>query len=244
MKLMPPSVVVISDLYSPSVFAPLGLGGDVIRTYFARTEEIEPAKALSASFVIKFYKFIVLFVFILFSLYLFAVNSSTNFTHYSLVFISLLAMTIGGAVVILMMRIPSFARLLYKMLNRLFIFKFHEQLNRHFLAIKPKDALVIVFLLVVSTLLEIGAVFYAFSSIRQVILLPHLFIFGPIASSLALVTITPQGVGFVEAGGYLILSSGYFSLAKPVIGSFLIVWSLIRIWIPSLIGLFAFRWKR
>jgi uncharacterized membrane protein YbhN (UPF0104 family) len=75
-------------------------------------------------------------------------------------------------------------------------------------------------------------------------LLTHVFIFAAVASSLALLTLTPQGIGFVEAGGYFVLSLGYFSLSKPVIGSFLIAWSIIRIWIPSLIGAIAFRWKR
>jgi len=225
------------------VFAPLGLGGDVIRTYFARTEKIEPAKALSASFVIKFYKFIIMFFFLVIAIYLLGANSA-DFSQYSLVFISMIFMIMGGAIFILMFRLPVFARLAYRILNRLFVFKFHEQLNRHFISIKLKDILVIVSLLVVSTLFEVGAVMYAFSSIGQGLLLTHVFIFAAVASSLALLTLTPQGIGFVEAGGYFVLSLGYFSLSKPVIGSFLIAWSIIRIWIPSLIGAIAFGWKR
>jgi len=223
--------------------APFGLGGDAIRTYFARTEKIQPEKALSTSFIVKFYKFIVMLVFLVFAVYLLSINSA-DFPKYSLVFTSMIIMTVFGAIIVLLFRLSSFARLLHRLLNRIFIFKFHEQLRKDFLSMRPKDVLVIVFLLVISTLLEMGAIFFAFESIGQELLLPHVFIFSAVASSLALVTLTPQGIGFVEGGGYLVLSSGYFSLAQSVIGSFLIVWSIIRIWIPSLIGLFSFWWKR
>jgi len=225
------------------VFAPFGLGGDAIRTYLAKTEKIEPERALSASFVIKFYKFILMFLFLLLAIYLLATNS-VDFSKNIAIFISMIFMVIGGAIVVFLLRLPSFTKLLYRILNRVFIFKFNEQLNRHFLGIKPKDAVIIFSLLLVSTFLEIAAVYFAFAAIGQGLLLPHVLIFSSVASSLALVTITPQGMGFVEAGGYFVLSIGYFSLAKPVIGSFLIVWNIIRIWIPSLIGLFSLRWKR
>jgi uncharacterized membrane protein YbhN (UPF0104 family) len=89
-----------------------------------------------------------------------------------------------------------------------------------------------------------AAIMFAFRSIGQGLLLPHILIFSAVASSLANVTVTPQGIGFVEGGGYFVLSLGYFSLSRDVIGSFLIIWGLIRIWIPSLIGLLSFGWKR
>ena len=225
------------------IFAPFGLGSDAIRTYFARTEKIQPERALSTSFIVKFYKFIVMLVFLLFAAYLLSINSS-DFPRYSLVLASMVIMTVCGASIVLLFRVHWFAALLYKLLNRIFIFKFHEQLKKHFLEIKPKDVLVVMILLVISTLLEMGAVLFAFLSIGQELLLPHVFIFSSVASSLALVTLTPQGIGFVEGGGYLLLSSGYFSLAQSVIGSFLIAWSIIRIWIPSLIGLLSFWWKK
>jgi uncharacterized protein (TIRG00374 family) len=225
------------------VFAPFGLGGDAIRTVFARTEKIQPERALSTSFIVKFYKFIVMLVFLLFAMYLLSINSS-DFPRYSLVLASMIVMTVCGALVVLLLRMRWFATLLYRLLNRIFIFKFHEQLKKHFLEIRPKDVLIAMVLLVISTLLEMGAILLAFLSIGQELLLPHVFIFSSVASSLALVTLTPQGIGFVEGGGYLILSSGYFSLAQPVIGSFLIVWSIIRIWIPSVIGLVSFWWKK
>ena len=225
------------------VFAPFGLGSDAIRTHFAKTEKIEPERALSASFVIKFYKFIIMFLLLLLAIYLLA-TKSTDFSQNLPIFISMLFVVIAGAIIVFLFRLKSFANLLYKLLNRLFIFRFNEQLNKHFLGIKPKDALVILSLLLVSALFEIGSVYFAFAAIGQGLLLLHVFIFSAVASSLALVTITPQGIGFVEAGGYFVLSLEYFSLAKPVIGSFLIVWNVIRIWIPSLIGFFSFWWKR
>jgi uncharacterized protein (TIRG00374 family) len=225
------------------IFAPFGLGGDAIRTYFARTEKIQPERALSTSFIVKFYKFIVMLIFLIFAIYLLSIKS-VDFPKYSMVFASMAIMIFFGVVIVLMLRTHWFAALLYKLLNRIFIFKFHEQLKKHFLEIKPKDVLVVMVLLVISTLLEMGAILFAFLSIGQELLLPHVFIFASVASSLALVTLTPQGIGFVEGGGYLVLSSGYFSLAQPVIGSFLIVWSIIRIWIPSIIGIFSFWWKK
>jgi len=225
------------------VFAPFGLGGDAIRTYFAKTERIQPERALSTSFIVKFYKFIIMLVFLLFALYLLSINSA-DFSKYSLVFASMIITLFFGVAIVLLLRVRWFAALLYKALNRIFIFKFQEQLNKHFLEIKPKNVLIVMFLLVISTLLEMGAVLFAFLSIGQELLLPHVFIFYSIASSLALLTLTPQGIGFVEGGGYLVLSTGYFSLSQSVIGSFLIIWSVIRIWIPSLIGLLSFWWKR
>ncbi len=225
------------------VFAPFGLGGDAIRTYFAKTEKIQPERALSTSFIVKFYKLIVMLIFLIFAIYLLSINSA-DFSKYILVFVSMIIMIFSGVTIVLLLRVRWFATLLYRLLNKIFIFKFQEQLNKHFLEIKPKDVIITMVLLVISTLLEMGSILFAFLSIGQELLLPHVFIFSSVASSLALVTITPQGIGFVEGGGYLVLASGYFSLAKPVIGSFLIVWSIIRIWIPSLIGLFSFRWKK
>jgi uncharacterized membrane protein YbhN (UPF0104 family) len=225
------------------IFAPLGLGGDAIRTHFAKTENIAPEKALSTSFIIKFYKFIIMIIFLVLSIYLLSVTS-IDFPKYSLIFASMVFMIAVGAILVWLLRLPAFVRLLYRALNRVFIFRFHEQLKSQFLNIKPKDAAVIAVYLVISSLLEMTAVLFAFLSIGQELLLPHIFIFSSVASSLALATFTPQGIGFVEGGGYLVLSLGYFSLAKPVIGSFLIAWNVIRIWIPSLIGLCSFWWKR
>lgn len=225
------------------IFAPFGLGSDAIRTYFAKTESISPESALSASFVVKFYKFIIMLAFLLFGLYLLSVYSADFHTYY-LVFVSIILVTVLGAFIVLLFRSRKFVNLLYTLLNKVFLFRFHEQLNRHFLSIRIKDSVTLLFLLLISTLFELAAVFFAFSAIGQAMLLTHLFIFAPVAASLALITITPQGIGFVEAGGYLVLASGYFSFSEPVIGGFLIAWSAIRIWIPSLIGLFSFRWKK
>jgi len=225
------------------VFAPFGLGGDAIRAHLAKTERIAPEKALGASFVIKFYKFILMFLFLIIAIYLLAFRTP-DFQQNTLFFISMIFTIMSGAVIVLLLRVPSFARLLYRILNRIFIFRFHEQLNRHFLNIKPKDLLVIVGLLLLSSLFEMLSVAFVFLSIGQDLLLPHVFIFWAVAASLATVTVTPQGIGFVEGGSYLILSLGYFSLTKTVIGSFLIIWSVIRIWIPSVIGLLALKWKR
>jgi uncharacterized membrane protein YbhN (UPF0104 family) len=225
------------------IFAPFGLGSDAIRTHFAKTESISPEKALSASFVVKFYKFIIMLAFLLFALYLLS-SYSADFHHYYFIFISIILVTVLGAFIVLLFRSRRFVSFLYILLNRVFLFRFHEQLNKHFLGIKLKDSLILLFLLLVSTMFELIAVFFAFSAIGQTMLLTHLFIFAPVAASLALVTVTPQGIGFVEAGGYLVLASGYFSFSEPVIGGFLIAWSIIRIWIPSLIGLFSFWWNK
>lgn len=218
------------------IFAPFGLGGDVLRTYFVRKEKIKPEKALSASFIVKFYKFLLMFVFLLIAIYL-LVPRTVDFPQNMFAFISIIFFTLFGAFLILLFRIEKAANFLFKHFKKIFILRFRRELDKSFLKIKARQAVVLILLLLISTFFEIAAVFFGFLSVGQELLLTHIFIFSALAHSLALITVTPQGIGFVEAGGFFVLSLGYFSLSKQVIGSFLIVWNLVRIWIPSLIGL-------
>jgi uncharacterized membrane protein YbhN (UPF0104 family) len=141
-----------------------------------------------------------------------------------------------GAVTVLVLRFQKTANIFYRLFKRLFLLRFHKQLNMHFGQLSLRRSAVVVLLLLVSSAFEIAAVYAALLSVGQPLPLAHVFIFSAVVHTLALATFTPQGTGFVEGGGYLVLSMGYFSLRQSVIGSFLIVWSLVRLWVPGLLA--------
>jgi uncharacterized protein (TIRG00374 family) len=224
------------------IFAPLGLGGDVLRAYHAKKEDLSAEKALSSGFVVKFFKFLILILFLISAMYVLSVKS-TDLAESFVFFGISLAFAAFGALAIALLRVKRVAAWLYKGLNRLFIMRFHRALNKQFFQLSPKKICVVVFLLIISTLFEIAAIIFSFLTVGQWMPLDRFFVFAAVASTLSLVTITPQGIGFVEGGGFFILQLGFFSLGLPVIGSFLIVWNLVRVWIPSLVGA-IFTWVK
>jgi uncharacterized protein (TIRG00374 family) len=219
-------------------FSPLSLGSDLLRAYFAKKERIDAAKALSASFVVKYFKFLIMFFCLLWAMAL-LIPRTPDVSQMALFFVSAVVMTVFGAVIVLALRMKPVARVFGRALNRVFVMRFHRALNRHFLELDLNKASAIILLLLISTLFEVAAVTMTFMAVDQWLPLAHIFIFSAVAHALTLVAVTPQGIGFVEGGGYLLLASGYFSLQKSVIGAFLIAWSLVRLWIPSAIGLLA-----
>lgn len=219
------------------ILGPFGLGSDALRAYFSRKQGIPPEKALSTSFIVKFFKFMLIFLFLLISVFILSVKSNADEAF--AVFAVSLAMAALGMASIWFMRSERAAKFGYRLLGRLFIFKFQGHLDKQFAKLSPNKIFIVLFFLVVSTLLEIASIMYAFSSVGQLLPLDRIIVFAAIANSLAFLTFTPQGVGFVEGGGLVVLHAGFFSLGTPVIGSFLIVWNIIRIWIPSLIGAIA-----
>lgn len=217
------------------IFAPIGLGGDILRTYFAKKENISGAKALSASFVVKFFKFLLMFFYLLIAIFMLA-QRSVEFPDYILVFISALLLTIFGAIFILFLRTEPIIKLIHKITRKVSIWKVRDGLKEYFFKLSVMKSAYIFILLIISTFFELVAIYFALIAVGQHLLWIHIFILGAVIHSLALITITPQGVGFVEAGGYFILTFGYFSVPRPIIGGFLIIWNLVRLWIPSLIG--------
>lgn len=221
------------------IFSPLGLGSDALRFHYASKEGLNPEKALGASFLVKFFKFLIMFVFLLYAIDILSVRSP-DFQKNISFFASAVILTLVGALIVLMVREKRVAHLFYRLSGRrVVILRFHEELRRQFAALDLSKTLVIIILLLASTFFEMAAVSFGFLAVGQPLLVEHVFVFSAVAHTLALVTITPQGVGFVETGGYLVLSLGFFSLRPAVIGSFLIVWVFVRLWIPSIIGLAA-----
>lgn len=238
-KLFPAFKINIKSLIG--IFSPFGIGGDALRAYYAKDEHINPEKALASSFIAKFFKFLVMFVFLISAIYLLSISpGAAEVSRNILFFISALFITMLGAVLILMIRIERIAFVFYRLFRRRsFVLRLHVELNKQFEGLSVRRTTVAILLLLVSTFFEIMAVWSAFLAVNQPLLLAHIFIFSAVAHTLSLATITPQGTGFVEGGGYLVLSVGFFNLQKHVIGAFLIVWNLVRLWVPSLIGLFT-----
>lgn len=217
------------------IFAPIGLGGDILRTHFAKKQGISGAKALSASFVVKFFKFLLMFFYLLIAVFMLA-QRSVEFPDYIVVFISALLLTIFGAIFILFLRTRFIIKFIHKITRKVSVWRVRDELKAYFFKLSAMKSAYIFILLIISTFFELASIYFALIAVGQYLLWIHIFILGAVIHSLALITITPQGVGFVEAGGYFILTFGYFSVPRPIIGSFLIIWNLVRLWVPSLIG--------
>jgi len=217
------------------LFGPMGLGGDALRSYYSHKEGFSAPAALSASLVVKFFKFLLMFAFMLVAMLLLASRPGDLSANLAF-FVSALLLTLLGAFLILLMRSKRAAIFCYRLCRRLFLLRFHRQLNIQFARLSPTRTLTVLLLLLISSLFEVGAVLAALLAVGQPLPLAHVFIFSVVVHTLALATFTPQGTGFVEGGGYLVLSMSYFSLRQSVIGSFLIVWSLVRLWVPALIA--------
>lgn len=219
------------------ILGPFGLGVDALRAVFAGKHKFPPELMLSTSFIVKFFKFLVIFLLLIFAILILFMKSNSSETL--VVFIVSLCLAGVGMATVWAMRSRKTAMLGHRLLRRLFIFKFQDNLNKRFLELSPNKVFTVLLLLAISTVFEILAVMYCFLAVGQALPFDRIIVFAAIANSLAFLTFTPQGLGFVEGGGFLVLQSGFFSLGTPVIGSFLIVWNIIRIWIPSLAGAIA-----
>lgn len=220
------------------LFAPMGLGADFLRAYFSKKEEMSGSEAIAASFMVKFWKFLLMFFLLLLAIVLLATRTP-DFSSYIVSFLAALIMTITGAIIVLLFRFKWIVRKIDKLFRKYYVMMFHEKLTEQFYRLNPKRTAVIVTFLILSVTMEIMTVYLLFMSLGVTLSLIHVFIFTTVAHSLALVPITPQGVGIAEGGGYLVLSMAFFSLSKGTIGSFLILWNIVRIWVPSAVGLIA-----
>lgn len=216
-------------------FAPFGLGTDLLRAHFSAKKGLSSEKALAASFMVKFYKFLLMFALLVAAIFLLA--TKMDISDYLYAFYPMIFFTMLGAVLVLAMRVKPVVDFFYRLLGKAYLYGFHRELNRQFVETGWNGIAVVLALLAVSSLLEIAAAYLAFLSLGMYLPLPHIFIFAAVANSLALVTFTPSGLGFVEGGGYFVLSLGYFSQPPALIGSYLILWNVIRVWIPSTAGL-------
>ncbi|GEM_PF-2882366 len=231
-------VILINTKALAGFFAPFGFGADLLRAYFANKKKISGSKALSASFTVKFFKFLIVFFWLLISIVLLGLRTNDVAQNLS-VFVAALLLTMLGAIMILLFRFKSFVTFLGRFTRNYNPQKLYSHLELHFANLRYANALFIIAMLLISTALEILSISLAFQSIGYYLPLLHIFIFSAIISSLVLITFTPQGIGFVEAGGFFALSLGYFSVPTHVIGSFLIVWNLIRLWVPSIAATLA-----
>ncbi len=216
-------------------FAPFGLGTDALRARLSAKKGIRSETALAASFVVKFYKFLLMFALLVAAILFLATKMDISGQLY--VFYSIIFFTVLGALAILAMRMRPVVDFAYFLLRRIYFYRFHAELNRQFVEMRLPAVASVFALLAVSSVLEIAAAYVAFLALGIGLPLPHVFIFVAVAHSLALVAITPSGLGFVEGGGYFVLSLGYFGLPAALIGSYLILWNVIRLWIPSAAGL-------
>jgi uncharacterized protein (TIRG00374 family) len=241
--LMPTSykdAILINTKSLAGFFAPFGFGADLLRAYFGKKKHISATQTLSASFTVKFFKFLIVFFWLLISIVMLGLRSNDVLTHLDL-FITALLLTMLGAIIILLFRFKKFIRFLERFSDTNRFDKLYSHLEIHFSGLRYTKTFLIILALLVSTGLEIWSIDLAFQAINYQLPLLHLFILGAILSSLVLITFTPQGIGFVEAGGFFALSLGYFSVPIHIIGSFLIVWNLIRLWVPSIVaGMLAF----
>ena len=216
------------------IFSPMNLGGDALRAYFSK----EKTKAVASSFIVKFFKFILMGILLIIGLCL--ISHELEFAGYFWTFIIMILLTFSGAFIVLAFTFPKIISFVNKFFKRRFVPQFRKSLLQYFIGLKFFQIVRIIFWLLISIFFEIIAVLFAFHAIGAEVSFLYAFVISSIINSLALVTITPQGIGFVEAGGYFVLKFSIFGLANSLIGTFLIIWNVIRIWIPSLIGLLLF----
>lgn len=218
------------------IFSPMGAGSDLMRTILAKRHPgMRADKALAASVVVKFFKSVIMFYLLLVGVLLLA-SRTYDFSQNILLFAGMAATALLGMLSIIMLRWHRTIAFANIFVRKVFLWRFHRQLNITFRALTWAQILALSLILSISTIFEIAAVWAAFMCIGHSLPWLHIFIFSSVAYSLMQVSLSPQGIGLVEAGGYLVLSLGYFSMPRPAIGSFLIAWSIIRLWIPSLIG--------
>lgn len=218
------------------LFAPAGLGADLLRAYFSKKEGKSGSKAIAASFMVKFWKFLLMFFLLLTAIILLAPRSP-DFQQNTIFFIAGLILTMTGAIIVLLFRFKKIVNLIDKISKKLYADKFHEKLRTEFHTLQPRTTAIVVGFLIISTALEVLTAGLLFLSLGVNLTLIQIFIFTAVAHSLMLIAITPQGIGIAEGGGYIVLSMQYYSLSTGIIGSVLILWNIIRIWIPSAVGL-------
>ncbi|MFH0986638.1 MAG: lysylphosphatidylglycerol synthase transmembrane domain-containing protein [Candidatus Micrarchaeota archaeon] len=214
------------------IFAPMGLGGDLLRAHFAQSEKIGRAEALSASFVVKFFKFAVMLFYLVFAVVLLA-RKSADYSLYEPAFIGAFLLIIFAIIIIALFNYPRFASVLQRIFRRVNVMHLHKNIKMHFKSLSSGASVSIILILVVSTVLEMGAVYFAAKAVGIPLLVAHVFILGAVVNMLALAAFTPQGIGFVEAGAAVVMSMGFFAVSPPLIAGFLVIWNIVRIWVPS-----------
>jgi len=216
------------------IFSPMNLGGDALRAHFSKRK----TKALASSFVVKFFKFILMGILLIIGLSV--ISFELEFPIYFWTFICMILFTFLGAFIVLSFASNKVITFVNKFFRKNFVPQFRKELIIYFTHLNFKQMLKLIFCLLISTFFEVMAVYFSFYSLNIEISLLHAFVLSCVVNSLALITFTPQGIGFVEAGGFFILKFSIFGMANAAIGSFLIIWNIIRIWIPSLLGLILF----
>ncbi|MBI1974069.1 flippase-like domain-containing protein [Candidatus Micrarchaeota archaeon] len=236
----PQRAVRINTASLAGVFAPAGLGGDALRAHLL--PESAP-RALAASFITKSLKLVFTSAFLAVAMLL--LSTYRQFSLYLPVYLAALAFTLFAAVAFVSPAIlpGPFSWLSRKLLSgrgENFVGEFRRLL--HSRGVSRIGAALL--LLLVSSLLEFAAVYLTLYSAGAVEEVVKAFVFSSFINSLALITITPQGIGFVEGGGYLMLTANYWAVSPKFVGIFLIAWNLVRFWIPTIVGsVFLFRQK-
>ncbi|MBS3059991.1 MAG: flippase-like domain-containing protein [DPANN group archaeon] len=225
------------------IFAPLGFGADAIRAMEGKRYGLRKRESISASFIVKLFKFLLMLLFLGFSILLLKTLSIEPGQQISL-FIGAIVFTSLGILFIIAASMPDIARLIGKKFKKSTLLDFQQELYNQLKQMSLKKSIQLTLILLASSLLEITAVLFTFDAISRPVTSIHAFIYSAISHSLALITVTPQGLGFVETGSYLVLQSGFFSFPAKAIGLFIILWAIIRIWVPSLLGLASYKLLR
>ncbi len=212
---------------------PAGIGVDLSRAQELRKRKLSASEAIGSAMVTRFFKAFIMIFFLLVSVSILAFKSSdfkTNSLFFILTTFFSLLLIIAFVLFLLLPFGKAFERFSWFFKLRTACIKTVHQLNFG-------NGFKVFLLLLASAFFEFLAVWFCLLSVSQPLLLDHVLILGSVMHSFSLVPITPQGIGFVEASGALVMSMGFFSVQKKIIALFLINWSIIRMWVPAIIGM-------
>lgn len=228
---------------------PIQVGTEALRSFRAKSFfSVAYSKSISASFLVKGLKFLVIAIFSFVSLFFLLFFVEVDF----LIFVGLLSGFIIIWLATFIFLIPLNKTVSNK-LSKFFSFlslkiSFFKKVDssfrnysKHFVSVSKKELVYILFLSIVSWFLEFFALWFCFFAFSLYIDFFSVLLLFVLFSILERAPFLPRGIGLVETLGYFFLSSAVFgfSFSIPLVASVLFLFGFVRLIFPTIFSLFV-----
>jgi len=225
---------------------PAQLGSDFLRAFFLKnSKKIPLSDSLSASFIVKALKFLLL-IFFSILVFFFIFSPKTPLIFFlgfisGLILISLFALFfLAPFNKKLALIFSNFFELISKNAWLKKIHSFYLNYSKNIQSISLKEFFLLLFLSFASWFFELLALLFTFIAARHSLPLFSVFILFVLIAVLERAPFLPRGIGLVESAGFVFLSSPFFVLNKLSISEIvavLFVFDFVRLILPSILSI-------
>jgi len=238
-------VIGYSSLYGS--LSPVQIGTEALRSLRLKAEGIGFSDALSAGFIVKGIKFLILALLFLGVLLLFLASTQIN-EFFRLALLSGFIVVSFGAMLFLLPFHKPFGKKLvafFESASKKISFfshaeRFFQAYSNYASTVSAKDFCIIFFFTAISWLFEIFALQFSFIALNIGLSFLAIMVLFILAAVLERTPLLPRGLGLVEFVGFTYLSIPAFTgtgLSISQIGGVLIIYDIARLVIPTIVSI-------